>query len=105
MKTFKFTHWLKINEKEIESEELEQYRVIEGYLEDTSAKATAYMIGKQLFNRVISLECDDDFATIDNKLNSFGSSPQILVSAPENIDFLGEFEFAPFGDIEGWVIR
>lgn len=76
-------HWLKINGTHSEER---QYAEIDKYLKNyPNAKATIYQYDYDLFNKVVLLECEQNYNDLDMNINS-GSHPlRRLTQKPKNI--------------------
>lgn len=77
-------HWLKIDGYSFDEDK--QYREIENYLEKyTDAKITIYQYDYDLFNKVVLLECSQDYNDLDMKVNSGFNRLKRLQRKPSNI--------------------
>jgi hypothetical protein len=90
----KYKHWLKINGTH---SELRQYKEIDEYLKNyPTAKATIYQYDYELFNRVVLLECEQNYNDLDMNVNT-GSHPlRRLTQKPKNISSPREFEIPEY---------
>lgn len=80
----KYKHWLKINGYTFD--EKKQYSEIEKYLNNyPNAKATIYQYDFNLFNKVVLLECEQNYDGLDIDVNSGSNNLRRLVHKSKNI--------------------
>lgn len=80
----KYKHWLKIDG--YASDTSKQYKEIENYLKEyPDAKITIYQYDYDLFNKVVLLECSQDYNNLDMIVNSGSNNLRRLSRKPQNI--------------------
>jgi hypothetical protein len=90
----KYKHWLKIDG--IRSE-LKQYEEIEKYLKNyPNAKVTIYLYEYNLFDKVVLLECEQNYDDLDMMVNSLSHPLRRLINKPKNIFNPKQFEIPEY---------
>lgn len=80
----KYKHWLKIDGYAFDTSK--QYKEIENYLKEyPCAKITIYQYDYDLFNKVVLLECSQDYNNLDMIVNSGSNNLRRLSRKPRNI--------------------
>ena len=81
-----YVHWLKIHGMGSTRNELKQYQEIQSYIDRyPDAKATMFLYDYNLFDRVVKLECHQNWNDLDLMANSMSHSLQRLTQKPNNI--------------------
>ena len=79
-----YKHWLKINGQAFD--EAKQYKEILDYLvKYPSAKATMFLLEYQCFDRIVLLECDQNYDDLDMDVNSGSHNLRRLTSKPKTM--------------------
>ena len=87
----KYKHWLKVDG--YARDEDKQYVEIEKYLEDyPESKATIYQYKYDLFNRVVLLQCSQDYNDLEMNVNSGFNNLRRLSRKPANIQEVSNFK-------------
>ena len=85
----KYKHWLKLGGNYSEEEE---YKEIDDYLKRyPDAKATIYQYNYTLFDKVVLLECEQNYNDLDMMVNSMSNNLYRLTQKPKNIGNPKEF--------------
>ena len=81
-----YVHWLKINGSVISRDESRQYREIQSYLDRyPDSVATIYLYEANLFDRVVKLECNQNWNDLDLDANTGSHRLRRLTRQPNNL--------------------
>lgn len=81
-----YIYWLKIKSLVPARDEVKQYQEIQNYLDNyPDAKATMYLYDYHFFDRVIKLECHQNWNDLDLNVNSGSHALRRLSRKPDNI--------------------
>jgi hypothetical protein len=92
-----YVHWLKINGTVSSREEAKQYWEIQNYLDRyPNSTATMYLYELHLFHRVVKLECNQDWSSLDLNANSGFHALRRLTRQPDNLIKPQSFKFPDY---------